>query len=589
MPTIPVDKEDLHKSLGRSYTTEEFDELCFEYGIELDEDTTEECRPGERPQLKIEVPANRYDMLCFEGIAQALNVFLGNKPPQQLQTIKPSTKLTVDKSTEVIRPYVASAILKNVSFNQRGYDSFIALQDKLHTNLCRNRTLVAIGTHDYDTIEGPFTYEAVKPEDISFAPLNQTKVMNGKELMEFYANDKHLGKFLPIIQDSPVYPVILDNNRTVCSLPPIINSNHSKISIDTKNIFIEVTGTDKTKTEIVIQIMVAMFSMYCANPFEVEQVEIVSEFNGESRICPNVDPRHATAEIDYINSCLGLNMEPKEISNLLQKMSLGAKQSTKDSNLLDISIPVTRSDILHQCDIMEDAAIAYGFNNIAKTKPKTNGLVSAPLPINKVADIFRLASAQAGYLEIMALTLCSHDENYKFLRQSDDNTKSVKLENPKTFEYQVVRTTLIPGLLKTIRENRKHSLPIKVFECGDILLKNDTVERRSVNQRNWGGIIAGKASGFEYIQGLLGKLMQTMRTDWIESPETNTTKGYWIEQDDSNPTFFPGRGAKVMFRSSQDAKPEVIGQIGVLHPEVMNYFGIPYAASAVEVNVEKFL
>ena len=83
--------------------------------------------------------------------------------------------------------------------------------------------------------------------------------------------------------------------------------------------------------------------------------------------------------------------------------------------------------------------------------------------------------------------------------------------------------------------------------------------------------------------------MQTMRTDWIESPETNTTKGYWIEQDDSNPTFFPGRGAKVMFRSSQDAKPEVIGQIGVLHPEVMNYFGIPYAASAVEVNVEKFL
>ena len=65
MPTIPVDKQDLYDLLGQSYTTEEFDELCFEYGLELDEDTTDDCQPGERPQLKIEVPANRYDLLCI--------------------------------------------------------------------------------------------------------------------------------------------------------------------------------------------------------------------------------------------------------------------------------------------------------------------------------------------------------------------------------------------------------------------------------------------------------------------------------------------------------------------------------------------
>lgn len=43
-----------------------------------------------------------------------------------------------------------------------------------------------MGTHDLDTVQGPFTYEALKPEEIVFAPLNQEKVMNGKELMEFY-------------------------------------------------------------------------------------------------------------------------------------------------------------------------------------------------------------------------------------------------------------------------------------------------------------------------------------------------------------------------------------------------------------------
>jgi phenylalanyl-tRNA synthetase beta chain len=166
-----------------------------------------------------------------------------------------------------VRPYAAAAILRGVKFTKRKYQSFISLQDKLHSNLARNRTLVAIGTHDLSTIKGPFTYEALKPEDIKFAPLNQTKVMNGKELMEFYEHDKHLGKFLHIIRDSPVYPVIYDSQRRVLSLPPIINGDLSKISLNTSDIFIDCTATDKTKLEIVINMMVAMFSMHTAKPF----------------------------------------------------------------------------------------------------------------------------------------------------------------------------------------------------------------------------------------------------------------------------------------------------------------------------------
>lgn len=589
MPTIPVDKADLYELLGREYTTEEFDELCFDFGIELDEDTTDECQGDERPQLKIEIPANRYDMLCIEGIAQALNEFLGRAEAANF-TLKPETpkvKLTIDKSTEQIRPYAAAAILNGVTFDERKYASFIALQDKLHTNLCRNRTLVAIGTHDLDKLTPPFTYEALAPQDISFVPLNQEKKMDGAELMEFYEKDKNLGKYLHIIRDSPVYPVIFDSNRTVCSLPPIINSNHSKISLNTKNVFIEVTGTDKTKTDIVINQMVAMFSAYSATKFEIEPVEIDSSHNSQDRVSPNIKPRKFEADTEYINSCLGLKYSGDEIAKLLKKMSLSAKAS--DANRLSVEVPITRSDILHECDIMEDAAIGYGFNNLQKTKAKGDSLVAAPLPINKVGDIFRIASAQAGYLEVLPLTLCSHDENFRFLRQLDDNKQAVKLENPKTIEYQVVRTTLLPGILKTIKENRKHSLPIKVFECGDIVLKNPELERGAFNQRNWSAIYAGKTSGFEYVQGLLGKVMQTLRTPWIENPAEDKKRGYWIEEDKDNATFFPGRGAKVFFRSSENAEPKHIGAIGVLHPEVMGHFDIPYAASSVEINAEVFL
>lgn len=81
---------------------------------------------------------------------------------------------------------MSGAILRNVKFTQERYESFIALQDKLHQNLARQRTLVAIGTHDLDTIEGPFTYEALPPEKINFVPLNQKKSLNAVELMKFY-------------------------------------------------------------------------------------------------------------------------------------------------------------------------------------------------------------------------------------------------------------------------------------------------------------------------------------------------------------------------------------------------------------------
>lgn len=77
-------------------------------------------------------------------------------------------------------------MLRGIKFTQERYDSFIGLQDKLHQNLCRQRTLVSMGTHDLDTVKGPFTYEALAPEDIVFVPLNQTKVMNARELMAFY-------------------------------------------------------------------------------------------------------------------------------------------------------------------------------------------------------------------------------------------------------------------------------------------------------------------------------------------------------------------------------------------------------------------
>lgn len=517
-----------------------------------------------------------------------LNIFRGSMPPPDFKLLKPVDEkaevIKVAPETSQIRPLVAAAILRNVAFDQDRYNSFISLQDKLHQNLARQRTLVSIGTHDLDTVKGPFTYEALAPEDISFVPLNQTQKMNARELMEFYDKDKHLGRYLHIIRDSPVYPVIYDANRTVLSLPPIINGDRSKITLDTKNVLIEVTATDATKLDIVIKTMVTMFSIYCKERFTVYPVKIESDHNNQTRVTPNLDHRTTEVEVDYLNGCTGLDESPEALCKLLDKMAYISKPSSKDKNLIEVSIPPTRTDVLHPCDVMEDLAICYGYNNLPRSTPNKSATIGAPLMINKLSDIIRIEAATAGWSEVMPLILCSHDENFSWLNRIDDGTTAVRLANPKSAEYQVVRTSLLPGLLKTIRENTAHAVPLKVFEAADVVFKDESLERKTRNERHFAAAWYGKTSGFEMVHGLLDRVLSMLKTAFVTreeglsgkasgslAPSSGSGKadGYWIEEIKEE-TFFPGRGAAVFLRIGGVERR--IGELGILHPSVLEKF-----------------
>ncbi|KAI9005247.1 hypothetical protein BC832DRAFT_556757 [Gaertneriomyces semiglobifer] len=593
MPTVNVDAERyIFKPLGKTYDTEEFEELCFAFGIELEEAATERemaAKEGDDANVslsdkiiyKIDIPANRYDMLCGEGISRALKAYLEIAKPPAYRVVPPATgkfeKLYVKPETGAIRPYAVAAILRNVSLDQGAYDSFIELQDKLHNNICRKRTLVAIGTHDLDTIQGPFSYEALPPKDLKFVPLNQTKEMDGEELMKFYEGDRKLSKFLPIIRDAPRYPIIYDSKRTVLSLPPIINSDHSKIKLTTKNIFIECTATDLTKAKIVLNTIVTMFSEYCAEQFTVEPVEVINA-DGSSVVYPDLSSRTVEADIDYINKRIGVDIDGDSVTNLLEKMSLSAKHDA-DQKKVVVSVPPTRSDILHACDVMEDVAVAYGFNNIVETTPRF-GTVAEQQPVNKLSDQLRREIALAGYTEVLPFTLCSHDENFAFLNKEDQG-EAVKLANPKTIEYQVVRTSLLPGLLKTLNANKHYPRPLKIFEVSDVIFKDDRpeCERRSRNQRNLCALYSTKTSGFEMIHGLLDRVMAKLNVPLVAEGDKS---GYYIKESD-NATFFPGRRADVYYAG------QVIGSFGVLHPAVLANFEITFPASAIEINIEPFV
>ena len=273
-----------------------------------------------------------------------------------------------------------------------------------------------------------------------------------------------------------------------------------------------------------------MFAEYCDIPLSIEPVRIHMP-DGSSHLSPPLAPRRSTASSSYINAATGLSLSREEQCNLLNRMCLAAKPSTTNPDALELEIPCTRPDILHECDVMEDAAIAYGFNNLPRHLPTTN-TVAKPFPVNRLGDILRKECAMAGWVEALPLILCSHDENFAWLNRPDPGNYAIALANPKSLEFQVVRTSLLPGMLKTARENRSLPLPMKIFECSDVAVQDATEERQTRNYRRLCALYMDRKAGFEVAHGLLDRIMQILGVPYIQSRESKADYGYYIAQVD---------------------------------------------------------
>lgn len=249
-----------------------------------------------------------------------------------------------------------------------------------------------MGTHDYDKMQGPVTYEAHPPKDIVFRALKQKKEMNCVELFEVLGKDMMLKKYLPIIDKKPLYPVFYDANRTVLSLPPIINSDATKISPDTKNIFVDMTGTDLTKLKVVLNVLASQFSEHCGgdDKYCVEPVEIIYEgrANLDTIVTPVLDNDIFEVEIKYVNRLLGITLTAEQMKAAGLKMGLIPIESSDPATLVKFEVSPIRADILHACDIAEEIGIGYGFNNIEMVYPPTN-TVGSFIPENKFTDLLR--------------------------------------------------------------------------------------------------------------------------------------------------------------------------------------------------------
>ena len=375
----------------------------------------------------------------------------------------------------------------------------------------------------------------------------------------------------------PKYPVFYDANRTVLSLPPIINSETTKITHDTKNVFLDLTGTDLNKIQVCCTILAAQFSEHCQgdDKFSIEPVEVIYEDSEMGTIvCPRMERSEFEVEIDYISRLLGIALNKDQILKAAERMGHINVPASNEETSVKISVNAIRgADILHGCDIAEEIGIGYGFNSIPMVYPPSN-TVGGFIPENKFTDLLRHELAQAGYIESLTCSLLSIKENYTFMRYEPNLEEAVQLSNPKTLEYEQVRTSMIPGLLKVLNSNQKERIPQNIFEISDCAVIDPTHDTGARNHRKICVMQLNTTASFEVLHGTLDLLM--MKIGAVRN------KDYYLKEQAPNEDkkYFDKRGGNVMLAG------EKIGTIGILHPEVIENFQLKNPVSVFELDLQ---
>jgi len=541
MPTITLSKKVFEVLVGKKLPLDKLKDRISMLGTDLE--------GIEGDEISVEVFPNRPDMLSVQGFARAFSSFIGLKTGLKKYDVKKSgEKVIIDSSVKDIRPYTACAIVKGLKFDDENIKDIIQIQEKLHITYGRNRRKAAIGIYPFEKIKLPIKFVAKKPEEIKFQPLEFPRTINGKQILSQHPAGKEYGHLL---EGMKKYPVFIDANDKILSMPPIINSHDvGKITDKTKDVFIECSGFDLNVLKKCLNIIVTSLAEMGG---KIYSMELEGYENKETT--PDLSPGKMKLDINYVNKLLGINLKESDIKELLGKMGLGYQNKTA-------FIPSYRTDILHPMDLVEDIAIAYGYENFEEQIPNisTTGEIDAFEQFkSRVADIL----VGVNLLEVMTYHITNKEFQNKKMKS---DMKLIELNNSKSKEYNVLRTWMIPCLLQVLSENKHNEYPQNIFDIGVIFKENESTETGTEEAARLCVALCNDKVDFTLIKQILDYLMSALSLE------------YTIEDTENN-SFIPGRVGRV------SVKDKRVAYIGEIHPEVLSNFDINTPVAVLELNL----
>jgi len=538
--------DNLLQLIGGNLTVEKLEDTLFLLKAEIEK--------LEANTIEIEINPDRQDMLSAEGIARAVRAFLGLETEPKTYSARKSGKQVVVKSgLEKVRPFISCGIVRDVETSEELVRDYMHLQESLTATHGRNRKKASIGLYVLDMIKFPVVYAPERPESIRFAPLGQEVAIDGPTILKTHEKGLIYG---PIISGFKKWPLLKDSSGNILSLPPVINSNDlGRITMNTHDLFVEVTGTLKS---CVGQALNIILTSLADRGGKIESVTVVYP-DGTEVETPDLKPGKVVIETDEVLHLTGLALGDQEVVKCLQKMCYGARILSKGK--ISVEVPPYRTDILHRVDVMEDVAIGYGFDKIEPTMPVTS-TSGRLLPRTRLKNKVRDLMVGVGFGEVMSCVMSSPEVmNAKMLR----NGQLVTTGNPKSLDYSVLRNSLLPILLDFTAQNQHADYPQRIFEVGDVVSPDEGSETRSMQKASVCGLVS---DGRVNLTELITELGFVLRNLGFE--------GKFRFVSAKNPSFVEGRCADIVVDGA------LVGSLGEISPEVLGLFGIGKPAVAFE-------
>lgn len=545
MPSIKLNKKEFDKLLGKKLPDEKLKDRISLLGTDLDGLDDE--------IIDVEIFPNRPDMLSMQGFVRAFSSFIGiNTGLKEYKVSESGESLIVEKSVSEVRPFTACAIIKNLKFNDERIKEVIMMQEKLHVTYGRNRKKAAIGIYPMEKIAFPIKFTARKPEDIIFRPLEGKTEMNALEILEKHPAGKDYGHLL---EGKELFPVFIDANDKVLSVPPIINSHETgRVTEETKDVFIECSGFDYRVLQKCLNMIVTAFADMGG---EIQTIDL--QYPDTAYVSPDLSPEEADIDIEYVKKLLGIDMNEKEMEEYLAKMGFGYKKGK-------VLVPSYRADILHQVDFVEDIAIAYGYENFEPEIPKVATVGEEDkfeIMKNKVIEIL----IGLGLQQINTFHLTNEDKQNSMM---NTEAKLVRLGNSISQDYDVLKSWLTPDLLECYAGNKHHDYPQNIFSIGKIF-KHDSERETGVREDFRIAVgVCGENAGYTEIKQVLDYLLKALDVD------------YDIKEVDHD-SFIPGRAGRM---SIEDQKLAYLGEVS---PFVLENWGLEMPVACFELNLTELL
>ncbi len=583
MPVVDVDPDELRRLTGTERDDETLKSDLFALGLEFEGETDDGA-------FRLEFAPDRLDRLSVEGIARSLRYQYGTDRGVHVPDCTDAEwTIEVDDSVPDERPYVTGAVVRGLDLGEAELESVIQLQEKLHATMGRGRAKGAIGVHDLTMLKpaGPdkrVVYRGIDPEGDTFVPLDDDAERTPAAVLETHPVGETYGDLVAGLER---YPAIYDDIG-LFSFPPVINGRRTEVEAGSRDLLVEMTGTDQWTVDRMLAIVCYALD---ARGGQLEAVTV--EYDDRELRRPDLSTTTKTVSHERIERTLGVDIAGEDVVDLLERSGLDAERSDGDDDdgadepdleavpshatrtagtteaeteadtgdegdaddlAYDVEIPAYRVDVRHPADVVDDVGRAYGFNDLEPRYPDVS-TVGGRNERSRLEDAARDALVGLGFEDLLNFHLTGETELFDRMGLSPDNDavgarEPATITEPYSEAYTVVRTWALPSLLLVLENNTHRAYPQDLAEIGLVAGVDETEPTNVAEDRSVAGVVARTDASYEDAKGRLQAVARAFDAR-LETPPTD------------HPSFIDGRTAAVVLDG------ESVGVVGELHPRVL--------------------